>query len=117
MPSLSFSPFWQMTTTERPVKSGAQSGDVAMERRIGAGDQPRIGGEVLVDAHIDEAGALGVPIRRASFSMEMEVYEDMLRPWERDAIFRHVASWGDRFPHEGEIWPTHPLCQWSDASA
>ena len=37
------------------------------------------------------------PIRRTGFSDEIDVVGDMMRPREkRDAILRHVASWGDR---------------------
>jgi len=44
-------------------------------------------------------GAWVVPISRDSLSEEIEVYEDMLRPFEKqDAILGHVASRGDRKP-------------------
>ena len=47
------------------------------------------------------AGQFGVPTRRASFSAEMVLIDDMMRPpFEWDAMLRHVASWGDRIPHE-----------------
>jgi hypothetical protein len=39
----------------------------------------------------------GVPISQASFSNDIDVVGDMMRPREkRDAILGHVASWGDR---------------------
>jgi hypothetical protein len=50
------------------------------------------------------AGHFGVPIRRASLSTVMLLIDDMdsvLCGWQ-DAMLRHVASWGDRCPHERE---------------
>jgi hypothetical protein len=48
-------------------------------------------------------GALAVPISRDNLSDEIEVYEDMLRPFvNQDAILGHVASRGDRNPRGGE---------------
>src|SRR5712691_5727547 len=57
-------------------------------------------------------GQCAVPIRRASLSTEMVLIDDMVRPHLlRDAMLRHVASWGDRKPHAAEISAAAPVCQ------
>src|SRR5215475_5332058 len=40
------------------------------------------------------------------------VIDDMMRPCVgADAILRHVASWGDRVPHDSEKIASRPVCQ------
>src|SRR5712691_13144233 len=57
-------------------------------------------------------GQCAVPIRRASLSTEMVLIDGMVRPHLlRDAMLRHVASWGDRKPHAAEISAAAPVCQ------
>ena len=86
----------------------------AWERRHEPGMQPRIGGEILVGADIDEGGASG----RADQASELVSGDGIdrrhgLRPWheKRDAMLRHVASWGDRIPHPAPLDDRPPLCQ------
>ena len=59
VPSLSFCPFWHMTTTDWPVSRGAHSCRSRMGAPNGAGDQPRVSGEILVDADVDQGRRLG----------------------------------------------------------
>ena len=58
-PWLSFDPFWQTTTAERPCNSGAQSRDVDVGAADRARDETRIGGEVLVGPDVDDERAVG----------------------------------------------------------
>ena len=77
-PWLSFSPFWQMTTAERPGELRRPVGDRAEGAADRARDQARVGGEVLVGLDIDEGRAIG-PCRSgaASLSGEMVLIDDM----------------------------------------
>jgi hypothetical protein len=73
VPSLSFSPFWQTTTTDWPVNPPAQSCTSLWEWRIAPGI--RRGSEAKSSSMRTSmrVGALAVPIRRDNFSDEIEV--------------------------------------------
>jgi hypothetical protein len=64
-----------------------------------AWDETRIGGEILISAYVNERGAMRNADETRKLSEEMELIDDMVRPWVfggRDSSA--VASWGDRFP-------------------
>ena len=44
-----------------------------MDAPDGAGNQPRIGGEILIDTDVDQGGVFAVPMRRESLSGDIEV--------------------------------------------
>ena len=79
-PSLSFSPFWQTTMADRPANSPAQSETSPCGRRVAPGTSR---GSALKSSSVRTSirtGQCGVPMSRASFSMEMELIDDMMRP-------------------------------------
>ena len=79
-PSLSFFPFWQATTTARPANSFAHSAAVVPPRRTDPGTSRGSLSKSLSVRTSTMTGHLGVPIRRASLSMEMVLIDDMARP-------------------------------------
>ena len=99
-PALSFSPrMADRRWPGRPVNSPLPLGGLLVAAPDRAGNQPRIGGEILIGSDVDQGRACsacrsGAPV----FQREIVVYDDMnassLR--EQDAILGHVASWGDR---------------------
>src|SRR5436190_20541820 len=89
-----------MTMAERPENSPAQPDGSVCGRRIELGIRPGLALKSSSVRTSMSAGQCGVPTRRESFSMEMVLIDDMMRPpIEWDAMLRHVASWGDRIPH------------------
>ena len=64
VPCASFSPRRQTTMAERPANSPPQSAACSMVAPDRAGDQPRVGGKILVGADVDQ----GRGIRRADQS-------------------------------------------------
>ena len=67
VPCASFWPRRQTTTAERPANSSPQSGGVLCVAPDGAGDQPRVGGEILVGTDVDQGGH----VRRADQSCKL----------------------------------------------
>ena len=76
-PWLSFSPFWQMTTAERPANSGAHSATSRCERRTAPGMRRGSQAKSSSVRTSMRAGQSGRPIRRASLSGEMVLGDDM----------------------------------------
>ena len=58
VPSLSFWPFWQTTTTDLPWYSVAHCSVGAVVAAHGARHQPRVGPVIVIDAHIDDSRRL-----------------------------------------------------------
>ncbi len=81
MPSLSIWPLLQTTITRVPHYAGSPVLNADMRAPDGAGNQVVIGREVLSGSHIDKCRDPAVPISRTNLPEEIEVYEDMLRPW------------------------------------
>jgi hypothetical protein len=84
-----------------PAKAGPQSAMAAASRRAAPGIRRGSAAKSASGRTSIRTGPLGEPSRRTSLSGEMVVKADMRRPRlkERDAILRHVASWGDRSLH------------------
>ena len=86
-PWLSFSPFWQTTIAGPwPEISGAQRHGSAEARRIEAGISRGSAAKSSSSRTSTMAGQFGVPTSRASFSADMVLIDDMVRPpveWTR----------------------------------
>src|SRR5882757_2963281 len=81
VPSLSFWPFWQTTTTDWPVNREAHSWISACDRRVAPGIRRGSAPKSSSIRTSISVGALAVPMSRDSFSDEIDVYEDMRAPF------------------------------------
>ncbi len=79
-PWLSFWPFWQSTMAERPASSAAQLDTFACVRRTEPGTRRGSSAKSSTVRTSTSTGDFGVPTRRASFSMEIVLIDDMMRP-------------------------------------
>ena len=70
----------QMTTTDRPRNSAAQSAALSGERRTEPGMSRGSARKVVVRAHIDERGAFRRADQASEFFEAMLLMEDMMRP-------------------------------------
>ena len=100
-PWLSLCPSRHTTTTLCPMNSSAHSEALTAGRRKAPGIRRASAAKSSSVRTSTIVGALARPTRRTSFSTEMLFKLGMRRPdLVLDAILQHVASWGDRYPHQ-----------------
>ena len=100
-PSLSFCPRWQTTIAGAAREFRGPCRWQAMRPAHRAGDQAGIGREILLGADIDDRRAFrradrGGQASRWQIVVDRRHAASSGGRW--DAMLRHVASWGDRFP-------------------
>jgi hypothetical protein len=80
-PWLSFSPTLADDASRPAIEFGRPFSGFCRWPPDGAGNKPRVGGEILIGLNVDGVGHAGVPIKRMSLSIELVSSDDMgVRP-------------------------------------